>query len=1227
MAIRVGDGGDNRLTGGPGNDELYGHGGNDELYGGAGDDRLYGGAGNDVLRGGAGNDVLYGGAGYDRLYGGAGNDVLNPGSNDEWDSIEGSSGNDRIVYTDNTVNYGGGYQDLTYGNLGAGVEVTLDGAANTATVDKGTAGTDTIVNIANPLDAGWTTGGFALHGTDFDDVFNLTLDNEQWMQVWGGTGNDTFNIQAQANRGLVRLNYSDANNGIHVDLGVGRAYDDGFGYVDTINGNVWEVVGSDHADRITGSDGDESFRGRGGNDRIDGGGGFDRLRFDSSGVGDVVVDLGAGTASGNWNGVAFSYTIANIEHVRGGAGNDTLRGGNGDDRLEGRDGDDSLYGRGGNDTLVGGAGNDVLYGGAGYDRLYGGAGNDVLNPGSNDWSDWIEGSSGNDRIVYTDNTADDGGGYGGYQEIDYHRLGAGIEATLDGAANTATVDKGVAGTDTIVDIANPLDAGWTTGGFGLFGTEFDDVFNLTLDDEQWMQVGGNAGDDTFNIQSNGGEVRLTYWNDAGWVADHGIHVDLGAGIAYDDGFGDVDTINGDVSEIHGTDHSDRIAGSDGDESFIGRGGDDHIDGGGGFDRLRFDRRGVGDVVVDLRAGTARGTWDGTAFSYTIANIEHVLGNAGDDTLRGGNGDDRLEGRAGDDGLSGNAGNDTLWGGSGADRLWGGNGNDTLAGGAGADLLNGGAGRDTLDYGGSNAGVTVNLATGAVSGGHARGDRISRFEDVIGSAHADRITGNGAANRLEGRAGNDVLSGSAGNDTLQGGRGSDTLWGGNGNDRIEGGAGADRLAGGAGRDTLDYGGSNAGVTVNLATGAASGGHAEGDRISRFEDVIGSAHADRITGNGAANRLEGRAGNDVLAGSAGNDTLQGGRGSDTLWGGNGNDRIEGGAGADRLAGGAGRDTLDYGGSNAGVTVNLATGAASGGHAEGDRISRFEDVIGSAHADRITGNGAANRLEGRAGNDMLSGNAGNDVLSGSAGNDTLQGGRGNDTLWGGNGNDRIEGGAGADLLNGGAGRDILDYGGSNAGVTVNLATGTASGGHARGDRISRFEDVIGSAHADRITGNGAANRLEGRAGNDMLSGNAGNDVLSGGAGNDVLSGGAGNDVLSGGAGNDTLQGGRGNDTLWGGSGNDRIEGGAGADRLVGGAGDDLFVFGSGHGNDAIARFTDGEDLIDLRAFGLSGFSDLNVNSGPGGVTLDLSGHGGGTILLEGFAIVDLDQSDFLF
>ena len=84
---------------------------------------------------------------------------------------------------------------------------------------------------------------------------------------------------------------------------------------------------------------------------------------------------------------------------------------------------------------------------------------------------------------------------------------------------------------------------------------------------------------------------------------------------------------------------------------------------------------------------------------------------------------------------------------------------------------------------------------------------------------------------------------------------------------------------------------------------------------------------------------------------------------------------------------------------------------------------------------------------------------------------------------------------------------------------------------------------------------------------------------------------------------------------------------DTLTGAAGIDIFEFSDDNGNDVVADFTNGEDLIDLSAFRLSGFSDLTITSDADGVTIDLTMHGGGTILLQGANLSDLDASDFIF
>ena len=163
-------------------------------------------------------------------------------------------------------------------------------------------------------------------------------------------------------------------------------------------------------------------------------------------------------------------------------------------------------------------------------------------------------------------------------------------------------------------------------------------------------------------------------------------------------------------------------------------------------------------------------------------------------------------------------------------------------------------------------------------------------------------------------------------------------------------------------------------------------------------------------------------------------------------------------------------------------------------------------------------------------------------------LVGGPGDDDLTGGDAVDWLEGGPGADALRGGAGPDVALYRYSDAGVVVNLADGTAEGGHAEGDTfagvqtisyvdaggenreqtVPDIEGLVGSAYADSLVGNRLDNYLLGYYGDDVLDGGGGDDSLLGGPGDDVLDGGGGDDSLLGGPGADVLRGGDGFDMI---------------------------------------------------------------------------------------------------
>ncbi|WP_225766728.1 calcium-binding protein [Inquilinus sp. Marseille-Q2685] len=393
--------------------------------------------------------------------------------------------------------------------------------------------------------------------------------------------------------------------------------------------------------------------------------------------------------------------------------------------------------------------------------------------------------------------------------------------------------------------------------------------------------------------------------------------------------------------------------------------------------------------------------DGNSIQSSVdALIRTTLGTTADDTLTGDSLRDVMQGYGGDDTLNGDAGNDTLSGG---------NDDDILRGGAGADALDGGTGTDTVSYYSGSVGVTVSLAAGTTTGGDAEGDTLTGIENLSGSQGNDDLTGNSGANTLQGWSGDDALRGSAGADVLDGGAGIDaavylasvagvtvdlaagiasggdaagdtligienvqggkgnntlignsganTLWGWIGDDLLRGGGGADHLVGSAGVDIASYYDGSTGVTFDLAAGTGSAGDAAGDTLAGIENISGSQGDDTLLGSVDANWLRG-------------------------W--NGDDVLRGGAGADTLDGGAGIDTASYYDGSAGVSVNLTTGAGSGGDASADILSGIENVSGSQGNDILVGSAGVNALRGWNGDDVLNGVAGQDTLTGGLGAD---------------------------------------------------------------------------------------------------------------------------------------------------------------------------------------------------------------------------------------------------
>ena len=161
----------------------------------------------------------------------------------------------------------------------------------------------------------------------------------------------------------------------------------------------------------------------------------------------------------------------------------------------------------------------------------------------------------------------------------------------------------------------------------------------------------------------------------------------------------------------------------------------------------------------------------------------------------------------------------------------------------------------------------------------------------------------------------------------------------------------------------------------------------------------------------------------------------------------------------------------------------------------------AFGGSGADTITGVGNQDdSINGGFGADTLSGGDGDDAVSGNVGNDRLDGGNGDDRLWGDEGDDQLRGGAGSDFLQGGAGDDFIDggdgfdrvdYRADPGGVTVNLATGTATDGYGGTDTIANVERVLSSRFSDTLIGSSANEQFQ-LEGADTVDGGGGIDLI---------------------------------------------------------------------------------------------------------------------------------------
>jgi serralysin len=757
--------------------------------------------------------------------------------------------------------------------------------------------------------------------------------------------------------------------------------------------------------------------------------------YDSSGI-DILncsgysapqtVNLTPGTWSsigGHKNNIGI-FTTTTIENATGGTGQDTIIGNGVGNTLNGNDGNDALNGGAGTvrDILNGEAGNDILNGGPGADIMRGGTENDTY--AVDDVNDVVfenanQGTDLVNSVVSLTLSAN---------VENLKLLGANLNGTGNNLNNTLTGSSGNnillggLGDDTL---KGGLGLDTLDGGDGFDSADFSDkttavVLTLNGSVVATAFVGGVAEDTVRNIENVGG------------------------------GSGD-DRLTGDGL-------ANRLAGGLGADILVGGGANDYLIGGSGIDRLD------GGIGFDTAYYLSDGGLNGIRVTYSAPGSASVIDSFGNtDTL------------ISIESIYGTNRNDIITGSSGSESFLPGRGNDTVSGGGGSDTIS------YLADDAATSGVTINLATGSVTGAYYGNDALTGFfRWVYGTQKNDTLIANSA-----------------------------------GGQRLEPSLGVDIITGGVGFDILRYDdyrttGSGLGVTYRVGTTAGTG---------TVVDAGGST--DSFSGI------------EYLSGSWNNDTFIGGAIIAYFQGIGGNNTYRGGV--------AGFDRVDYSfddsfGATHGVNINLATGTGTNAFGGTDTFVNIHSSLGTIFTDTFVGSGADDQFFGLRGTDSITGGLGNDAADysqdanygglqgvnvnlrlnqatdGFGSLDTLSsieyatGTRFVDTIEGSTGANLLRGLAGADSLNGGLGVDWVDYDwdrfyGGNGGVTVSLATGSGRDGFGSTDSLIGFENVAGTIFVDIITGDGLANRLSGSDGNDTLNGAAGNDVLDGGIGQDTF------------------------------------------------------------------------------------------------------------------------------
>lgn len=658
------------------------------INGGDGNDLLIGSAGNDVINGGRASDTALMGAGDDRF-------VWNPGDGSDtvegqggFDTLEfnGSNAGEKIDISAN------GARALLHRDV-ANVTMDLDGIERIEMRALGAVDTITIGDLTGTavkqiaVDLGATFGGgdgvadtVLVNFSKLNDAIHMTQGADGTISVAGP--NQTITI-AHADVGdHLTINALDGNDTLDAS-----ALKDG-ALALTLNGGAGNdlIFGGAGADTLLGGDGNDTVTWAigGGNDAIDGESGIDTLALlgnagddtfqvfangaklavsasdgaaldvsgmeqikivagagkDSiligdltgTGIGNVAVDLGAGSKSESVSVIAGaaevmvieskgSHTVITNENtfqtitIDNADASDvlTITGPFGNvpgEVIQASSLAMSLHfaGGAGGDSIFSGSGDDVIDGNQGNDIALMGAGNDVFNWDPGDGSDTVDGQAGFDTLRFN------GSNIG--EQIDILQDGKHAELTRNVAAIT-----------------------------------------MHLDNLERIELRALGGADNIHVHDMSG------------TAVKQVAIDLSASSGTADGSLDTVSVDGTVANDHVT-----VSSANGAVAIAGLPAEVTINHGDLDDGIVVNGNGGNDTIdaSGLQSGNPHLTLDG---------------GAGNDTITGGQDGDLIFGGDGHDVLKGGAGGDTIDGGIGDDVITGGLGDDVLGGGDGADTFN------------------------------------------------------------------------------------------------------------------------------------------------------------------------------------------------------------------------------------------------------------------------------------------------------------------------------------------------------------------------------------------------------------------------------------------------------------------------------------------------------------------------------------------------------------